>query len=786
LEHNELAGWTDKKRRWGLTAFLAGLGTAAAFMIPLMIYNGGYFVYTGDFNVQQIPFYMLAHDAVRSGNVMWSWTTDLGANFVGSYSFYLLFSPFFWLTLPFPTSFVPHLMGPLIVLKTALASLFAYMYIKRFTKRPEWAVIGGLLYAFSGFMTFNIFFNHFHEVALFFPLLLISLEEAVVNDRRGVFALTAALCCMVNYWFFIGEVMFVLIYIAVRSASGWGMTARKFGMLTVEALLGVGLAAVFLIPSVLAITGNPRTGQDSLLTGWLMWIYGWNQRLPAIITSFFFPPESPSHANFFPEMGAKWSSLSAWLPMFSAVGVIAYCKARKNDFFKRIIITSMIISLVPLFNSVFVLFNSSYYARWFNMPVLMMCAATACSLEERDLPEMRAGWISGLRWVGGYVAVVVLAVGLSPVIDDEGALKFGLYEEPIGFLMGSLFAAAGLALTFILVRQFEKPRFYRTVSIMLCAFIPVFTLCYIGYGKQSPENDAWLTRNILPGRYTLSLDDSVFARSDFYNCMDNLGMFWDLPNIQAFHSIVPPSVMEFYPEIGVKRDVNSKPGPDDQALRALLSVRYLFIATNEENQEPTPGFSRCDVQLGYNIYQNDNFIPMGFGYDEVFARSQLEQLSKGKRTAAMLSSLCLEDEAVFKYSDIARQTTGFSASVASPSRIAASAEARRRLACASFDVDNGGFSARSDFDRDMLVFFSVPYDKGWRASVNGVPVGIEKANVGFMAIRVPAGRADIRFDYRTPGLGTGAVLSCICLLLFGLYIFLCRRLNARSKKELTK
>lgn len=145
----------------GVKSFVWALLLASAIFVPLMIYNGGYFVFLGDFNVQQIPFYRHAHDMIRSGNFFWDWKTDLGANFIGSYSFYLIFSPFFWLTLPFPSDFVPHLMGPLLILKTACAALSAYLYIKRFVSDRNWAVFGSILYAFSGFMTFNIFFNHF-------------------------------------------------------------------------------------------------------------------------------------------------------------------------------------------------------------------------------------------------------------------------------------------------------------------------------------------------------------------------------------------------------------------------------------------------------------------------------------------------------------------------------------------------------------------------------------------------------------------------------------------------
>lgn len=42
--------------------------------------------------------------------------------------------------------------------------------------------------------------------------------------------------------------------------------------------------------------------------------------------------------------------------------------------------------------------------------------------------------------------------------------------------------------------------------------------------------------------------------------MDNQAMFWKLPTINAFHSIVPGSVMEFYESVGVPRSVGSPAG----------------------------------------------------------------------------------------------------------------------------------------------------------------------------------------------------------------------------------
>ena len=77
----------DEMRRY-LLAFLLGFGSLLLVILPIIIADGGYYIYYGDYNSQQIPFYNLANDAVRSGSFGWNWYTDLGVNFIGSYAFW--------------------------------------------------------------------------------------------------------------------------------------------------------------------------------------------------------------------------------------------------------------------------------------------------------------------------------------------------------------------------------------------------------------------------------------------------------------------------------------------------------------------------------------------------------------------------------------------------------------------------------------------------------------------------------------------------------------------------
>ncbi len=208
------------KNKQYLFVFIFSLFTAFAFFIPYIIQDKGYFFYIGDYNVQQIPFNILANEAVKSGNIFWNWNTDLGANFIGSYAFYLFGSPFFFLQLLLPSSWIPMALPWVLALKMAVAGTTAYLYLSKFIKNKNYVMISALLYAFSSFSIYNVFFNHFHDTMALFPLLLYGLEEMLENDKKGIFAFMVFLNAITNYYFFVAEVVFVVIYFFFRLYHG--------------------------------------------------------------------------------------------------------------------------------------------------------------------------------------------------------------------------------------------------------------------------------------------------------------------------------------------------------------------------------------------------------------------------------------------------------------------------------------------------------------------------------------------------------------------------------------
>ncbi len=776
----------DKER--GLATFGLVLGMAVLLFLPFILYNRGYFIYYGDFNAQQIPFYKLAHEAVRNGSIGWSWGTDLGANFIGSYSFYLLGSPFFWLTLPFPTDWVPFLMAPLLILKMALAGWAAYAYTRRFL-RPYYAMIAGVLYAFSGFSLYNVFFNHFHEAIVIFPLMLLGVEQYMKDGKRGLFALTVLLSALSNYYFFIGQALFIMIYWIIRALSGdWERCTCRFFGLWLEALLGTLGAAIILLPSFFSVIQNSRT--DNPIEGFGMLIHGTSQRLYDILHSFFFPPELPARANFFPDAGNKWASMTAWLPVFGCTGAIAYFQSRRHtDWLRRMLIVLFFCATIPVFNALFQLFNAVYYARWFYILTLMLILATLRCFEQEN--SVTVNWERAIGWSAGFIAAFALFIGLVPKSwtpnEETGKLEIGLEKYTARFWLYVAIAAVCLLLTWLLVRQFRenKHQFIPWCTAICVCISLLFGWYYIAAGKaNSNYPDDYVIDKLLENEAFELPDSDAFSRTDMHKGMDNQGMYWGQSSIQAFHSIVPGSVMDFYNTVGVTRTVGSRPESDTYALRSLLSVRWLFDYTPNKNDiqlynkkdtdsfainniTAMPHWSYYNTQNGFSIYENDCYIPMGFFYDGYITRTELEALPTNQRQFALLKALVVEDaDAAIvplpHLDSMAVDTTGLD--------YLSDCNARAQTAAQSFTVDNRGFTASVTTTEDNWVFFSVPYESGWRATVNGKAADIKQVNIGFMAVACPAGEAvTVRFDYETPGLRYGAYISGGALLLLILY-----------------
>ena len=778
----------DRKKFWQAVGLCAL--TAAVFFLPFYLLDGGFFHYAGDFNSQQISFYRYMNGFVKGAGYpdsafagaphnTFSWATDLGSGVMNAYSFYLYGSPFFWLSVLLPQSWLPYMMVPLLVLKFGVAGGGAFLYLRRYVKNENYAVLGACLYALSGFAVYNVFFNHFVDVVALFPYLLWALDEAIYENRHGLFAFWVAVNLLNNYFFFVGQVIFLCIYFVCKlTAKDFRLTGRKFGHLLWESVLGVAMGCLLLFPAVLSLLQNPRT--IDLSSGWGFLTYAKVQQYLAILLSWILPPDSPYLTSVWSEGVIKWTSMTAYLPLCSLAGAMAYWRSRKADSKKRIVAVCAVCALVPVLNSAFYALNSSYYARWYYMPTLILAAMTVNALEDPDI-DLDAP-ARGISWI--MLAALVFAV--VPVRDDTTETwSFGVLKNP-----GQFFTVLGFGLLGLMLYRYlcgvwrQDSRFAQRMTAAVLVFACAFTMVHIGIGKfgqwhtdsdlVEQDKNALLLKNDLPeGDY----------RIDTYKIHDNIGMWLDKSCLQYFGSTAAPSILSFYPGLGVKRDVRSEPEITNYALRGLLSVEYL-ITTPEKREsfedEADEGWTYLADVDGYTLYHNDNYVPMGFTYDYYVTEATYEASIKTLRSNLLMRALVLTDDDVAQYGKYLTELSEDMLNDLHYDSYTQDCADRRAHSCSVFQMNNAGFHAEITMDKPNLVFFSVPYDDGFTAYVNGEKTGILRVDEGLMAVLCPAGASSIDFVYQAAGLSASRMVTAVAIPVWVVYVAYFVRRKRRS------
>ena len=105
-------------------------------------------------------------------------------------------------------------------------------------------------------------------------------------------------------------------------------------------------------------------------------------------------------------------------------------------------------------------------------------------------------------------------------------------------------------------------------------------------------------------------------------------------------------------------------------------------------------------------------------------------------------------------------------------------EAFERLHQQEVHVQTKGNTVTADFtaDHHTSLFFTLPYDKGWTATINNQPVPIQRAQKGFMTVDVPKGKGQVVLQFIPHGLKEGTITFLLGILSFACY-------NAIRKKS---
>ncbi len=774
---------SHSEKKYYISAFVLGCIPFLLSVLSFIIQNSGVFYYYGDFNYQQMVFtHRISRDLSGANIPQFDFSAGTGLDYIDAYTYYGLFSPFTLLYALIPYSATIYAMPFIMVLKFGVCSLSAYIYISRFCKTKEFALAGALLYSYSGALLVNLVLP-FLDAMAFFPLMPAALEAAINEKRRGVFGAAVFLCAITQYYIFGMEAIFIALYFFMGIISKHlRVSFRDVLCLTLETVLGLLAAGAAFIPAVICMINSPRLGEPFHdLKDMLVYDSPW--RYPRLIQAIFMFPELQGYANIFPDsngsaypFGSLWSSQGMYLPMFGASGVIAYMTARKKNFFSAILALLMLIAFVPVLNSIFSVGSSVYYARWMFMAVLIMSAMTACALDGEP-KYFKAGIITQIS-----VTLLIMLFCILFPIEKISLWTMGYYNY-IDLWIGIILTLGGALLAGVMIFRMKSHDSYKGMIIVMTAafsFAASEAMLFFGMSDTScPEvyTDLFSDTDAYPEL------DNITDSGRIVNCstLQNMEILWERPSPYCFTSICNPYVSEYCDAVGITFEQI----PDSYPSLCLMSVKesIKYAPYPEEDYSalhpsPKEAYEYAGNDLPYVFFENKNFIPMGFCYDYCISDEKLLSLDKEVRERIMLKAMSVEDTAaVSDYLDPVPEEEIY---VLDDKEFAEECSKRAGKTVSGYYTDDDSYNAETDFSEPELVFFSIAYYDGFTAYVDGEEVPIIKANLGFQAIPVPAGKHTIKCVYHSKWRDIGAVCSAAGITGFAVYLIICRIIRKKT------
>lgn len=734
-----------------IRVFLINFLIAFLALFIIIVRGNGIFTLCNDFNEQQIPFHMLTNEAIKKGNFLWNWNIDLGSSFIGAMGYYTLGSPFFWLTLLFPKNAFPYLAGWIYMLKYAIAGVSSFLYLRRFVGDKKFALLGSVLYAFSGFQTTNLLFYSFHDAVAFFPFMLLGLEKLIVDNKKGEFAFSVFLNAFINYYFFVQEVIFIIIYYLCRQGLHLWKKRKEVLQCTGEGLLGISMAAVLLYPSVLFTLSNPRISNRLPRE---YWIDTGRRFFLKLFRVFLFPGEMMAGQSCITEY--DWSSWSAYLPMVGIGLVLCYVIKKRSDWLSRLLIICSLFVVIPLLNSVFMLLSDTNYHRWYFMLILFMALASVRVLEDKEKYPVKIVYIS-------LFIIMTCSVFMFPWWSEH---KFELIYRADDFRVISVIGVLGIALTLLIMFLLKNKKVYFSAlligtGIWSCITTAFTCNLYQKFSGQTPQD--YYSRILT--LQEINEDNPAYR---FQTDDNTITLTVPVMGTGSFNSTVNGSIFEFYDSLGEPRAVFSPKG--EEGLQELLSAKYYITDTDDKDDTV---IQVIENKKKYYVYEKDKALPIGFTYDSYITKSEFLKADPTERALLMLKTLVVPDEAA---NEVSKRLTHETV----PDKIDKEKCMNIRLQESSveFKRDSSSFYSVIYADSDKYAFFSVPNDKGWKAFVNGISVDIVDCN-GLMAVPIEKGENQILFKYVNKDFAIGAIISLAAFLLFG---WLCK-MNAGSIKK---
>ena len=690
-------------------------------------------------------------------SVTWSFDLGLGA-FIGSW-----FDPMWLVTGWMPVSWQLPLRLPMFLLRLVAGGGFFYGYLRQIGLRSPIAVIGGLGYAFSTYGVINAQWDVMQGVEFVQFAAYLFFLERYMHSRKLSAGVAAGFAVGIGHPFELYMFgLFSIVYGIVRIVTlprperrPAALTYLKFGLWT---LVGIALTAPLLLPELYYLLDSPRVSGDHASHLFPSALLSLNDRatIGAEIAGLLGKDLIGSAAHY-----AGWQNYFEGPGFY--VGIVPLlcltqlagpnATRRERILFITAIVGCTLYFVWPALRYAVYGFGHQAF-RFSTLWISAMLLALGLAGLQRAL---LSGW-----WRPGVAigAAAILVIVTSVVVVVPGSVNFEHVTRLLAFtLLYVAFALLGASGN----GRSGSPAVYLLVAICACELVTFATPAIIerdaiGIDRSKP-NGAYDdgTEQALDFVRTHDPDDSFYRIDKTYASVfldDSLVQGYSGTASYYFHA---SSITRFVDRLNLPRNV---PHPNYIGLLvsrpdalSLLGVRYVLARNHSLDGAAT--MSHVAKVGDIDIYRNNAAHAFATLYDTIGTEAQADAEPVPRRDAFLLTTAIVEDLA-----DVDARLSALRATSLAPgaSRLASVRKLR--------DDELRGEVATPTAS---LLLLSMPFDRGWSATLDGNSLDLFRADYGLTAALIPAGTHTIALDYVPPGRPLGLALMAGVLAAFGMF-----------------
>jgi uncharacterized membrane protein YfhO len=652
-------------------------------------------------------------------------------------------------------------------------------------------MLGATLVAFSGYLIVgSSWYGHSTNI-MFIVMLLLGLELLFVKNQWWLLPIPTLFLLGPSLLF---TAEFAVLYTIMRFSLTQRISLASIGLLAkkmiIPVLFGILFLAPFLGTTVYKFIYSPRVGGDMSFVDSLssrpIFDLAPAKQLVTVIYRFFSNDILGTAANF-----GGWNNYleaplfyCGMITLLLVPQLFLFLKRRQKVVFSAVLSLWILMLIFPYFRYAFYFFVGDYFKSAISLFLPLTCIIMATTAFHFVLKE-------------GKVNVVLLSGTLVLLLGF-------LYLTPTGSLTSQIdtslrnMAAVSLVLqaALLLVLHFSK-------NVNVGLLILVMTLLQgtyfssISINSRQAITSSRMASKTLYNDYTiealeyLKRIDPGFYRIEktFPSVMSGLNdsQVQNFYGTRSYRSHNHNNYVRFLTEMELldpSQEVNTRwlmGFPQLTQLHPLFGIKYL-ISTQETKSEVSKFFYEDLGELnGLELFKAKYFIPFGIPITKFSTISDLRNSDTFfKKIQLHYLSVILDESVASLYPKLERLDMRLiHGALAFESYEEAYAEKAMKIK----KIKQSRIQGTITLDEPAMVFYSIPYDEGWQAYVNGKKMSLVEVNNGLTGLYLEAGDYDIDLRYRPPFYTLGWILFAVGFLAYITIIVRQRRFDANTSQE---